>query len=128
MPTALELSRDEWKRYTGPRGQRRVHPTLTEAERSERERLLRRVRDAVAALKARFAIRRVVLFGSLAHEAWFGSDSDVDLAVEGLDAKDYWRAWRLVEEMIADRPVDLVEIEVADGALARAIQRDGVEL
>ncbi len=128
MPTALELSRDEWKRYIGLPGRRRSRPTLTEAERCERERLLRRVRDAVAALKARFAVRRVVLFGSLAHEAWFVSDSDVDLAVEGLDAKDYWRAWRLVEEMIADRPVDLVEIEAADGALARAIRRYGVEL
>ncbi|MFQ6102248.1 MAG: nucleotidyltransferase family protein [Anaerolineae bacterium] len=127
MPTALELSRDEWKRYIGTSSRRRPRPILTEAERRERERLRRRVRDAVAVLKARFAVRRVVLFGSLAHEAWFVSDSDVDLAVEGLDAKDYWRAWRLVEEIIADRPVDLVEIEAADDALARAIRRYGVE-
>lgn len=128
MPTALELSRDEWKRYIGPSGRRRSRPILTEAERHERERLLQRVRDAAAVLKARFAVRRVVLFGSLASEAWFVSDSDVDLAVEGLDAKDYWRAWQLVEEIIADRPVDFVEIETADSALARAIQRYGVEL
>lgn len=128
MPTALELSRDEWKQYTGTLGRRRSRPSLTEAESRERERLLRRVRDAVAVLKTRFAVRRVVLFGSLAHEAWFVSDSDVDLAVEGLDAKDYWTAWRLVEEIIADRPVDLVEIEAVDCALARAIRRYGVEL
>ena len=128
MPTALELSREEWKQYTGSRSQQRPHRTLTEIERSERERLLKRVRDAAVVLKARFAVRRVVLFGSLAHEAWFGVDSDVDLAVEGLDTKDYWRAWRLLDEIIADRPVDLVEIETAEGALARAIQRDGMDL
>jgi len=101
---------------------------LTEAERRERERLLLCVRDAVTVLKARFAVQRVVLFGSLAHEAWFASDSDVDLAVEGLGAEDYWRAWRLIEELVADRPVDLVEIEAVDDALAQAIRRYGVEL
>ena len=128
MPTALELSQEEWKQFTGSRSRRRSRSALTETERSERERLLRRVRDAAVVLKTHFDIRRVVLFGSLAHEAWFESDSDVDLAVEGLDARDYWRAWRRIEEMIADRPVDLIEIEATDGALARAIQRDGVEL
>jgi len=35
-------------------------------------------------LKSRFGARRVVLFGSLAHAAWFAPHSDVDLAVEGL--------------------------------------------
>jgi len=79
-------------------------------------------------LKARFGVRRVVLFGSLAHAAWFVPDSDVDLAVEGLAGDDYWRAWRQIEEIIGDRPVDLIEIEMAGESLRRAIQRYGVEL
>jgi len=79
-------------------------------------------------LKARFGVRRVVLFGSLAHAAWFVPDSDVDLAVEGLVDGDYWEAWRLVEEVIGDRPVDLIEIERAGESLRRAIERYGVEL
>jgi len=87
-----------------------------------------RVREAAEALKARFDVRRVVLFGSLAHEAWFVPDSDVDLAVEGLASDDYWRAWRLVEEIIGDRLVDLIEIETAGESLRRAIERYGVEL
>lgn len=128
MPTALELNRDEWKQYVGTPDRRRSRSALTEAERRERERLLLCVRDAVAVLKTRFAVQRVVLFGSLAHEAWFALDSDVDLAVEGLSAEDYWHAWRLIEELVADRPVDLVEIEAVDGALAQAIRRYGVEL
>ena len=79
-------------------------------------------------MKARFGARRVVLFGSLAHAAWFVPDSDVDLAVEGLVGGDYWEAWRLVEEVIGDRPVDLIEIERAGESLRRAIERYGVEL
>jgi predicted nucleotidyltransferase len=101
---------------------------LAPAERRERARLLSRVREAAEALKARFGARRVVLFGSLAHAAWFVPDSDVDLAVEGLAGGDYWRAWRLVEEVIGDRLVDLIEIETAGESLRRAIERYGVEL
>jgi predicted nucleotidyltransferase len=70
----------------------------------------------------------VILFDSLAHAAWFMPDSDVDLVVEGLVGDDYWQAWRLVEEIIGDRPVDLIEIETVSESLRRAIQRYGVEL
>ena len=128
MPTALELSREEWKRYRGGLTRRAARVGLAESEHAEREQLLHRVRQAAAALKARFDVRRVVLFGSLAHEAWFVSDSDVDLAVEGLRAKDYWRAWRLVEDIVADRPVDLIDMKTATDSLHRAIERQGVEL
>jgi len=89
---------------------------------------LDRIREAAVVLKTRFGARRVVLFGSLAHDAWFMPDSDVDLAVEGLTSNDYWKAWRLVEEIIGDRPVDLIEMETANESLLRAIQRYGVDL
>jgi hypothetical protein len=49
----------------------------------------------------------------------------VDLAVEGLAGDDYWRAWRMVEEVIGDRLVDLIEIETAGEPLCRAIERLG---
>ena len=128
MPTALELTREEWKQYSGASSRRAASPGPTERERAEREQLLRRVRQAAAALKARFGVRRVVLFGSLAHEAWFVPDSDVDLAVEGLPAQHYWQAWRLVEDVVADRPVDLIDVHSATDSLRRAIERYGVEL
>lgn len=128
MPTALELTREGWKSYLEAVRHRSVLPEPTPAERRERERLLARIREAATALKTRFGVRRVVLFGSLAHEAWFVPDSDVDLAVEGLAGDDYWEAWRLVEEVIGDRLVDLIEIEMAGESLRRAIERYGVEL
>ena len=52
----------------------------------------------------------------------------MDLAVEGLDTKQYCQAWKLAEEMIGDRPVDFVEIETAKESLKRVIQRYGMEL
>jgi predicted nucleotidyltransferase len=128
VPTALELTREEWKRYVDSALRRVEPPELTPEEQQAREQLLARVHAAAAMLKTRFAARRVVLFGSLAHAAWFMPDSDVDLAVEGLANKDYWQAWKMVEEIISDRPVDLIEIEAVGESLRRAIERYGVEL
>ena len=128
MPTALELTREGWKPYLEAASRRGEPSPLTLEERQAPERLLTRIRTAAAMLKDRFDARRVVLFGSLAHAAWFMPDSDVDLAVEGLASRDYWRAWQVVEEIIGDRPVDLIEIETVGESLRQAIERHGVEL
>lgn len=128
MPTALELTREEWESYLRD-GVRRAAPAAPDPGAvKQREALLERVRKAAAQLKARFGVRRVVLFGSLAHEAWFLDDSDVDLAVEGLRSADFWAAWRLAEEVIAVRRVDLVDYEAASDGLRAAIDRHGVEM
>jgi len=56
-------------------------------------------------------------------------DSDVDIVVEGLTGRDmatpypYWEAWRMVEEIIEERPVDLIELETAEEFLREAIRR-----
>lgn len=84
--------------------------------------------QAAILLKRRFAVQRVILFGSLADGDWFSDSSDIDIAVEGLAPGDYWEAWRLVESVISERPVDLVEIEAAGESLRRLIERQGVEL
>jgi predicted nucleotidyltransferase len=128
MPTALELTPEGWAPYLKQSSRRQTPSTLTEIEQRERDRLLARVREAAKALKKRYMLRRVVLFGSLAHAAWYMHDSDVDLAVEGLAAKDYWQAWKLVEEIIQVRPVDLIEIELVSDSLRRSIERHGIEM
>lgn len=128
MPTALELTREGWKSYLEAARRRPAPPELTPPERRAREQLLERIRQAAAVVKTRFGARRIVLFGSLAHAAWFMSDSDVDLAVEGLRSDAYWQAWRLIEDAIGDRRVDLIEIEMAGESLRQAIQRYGMEL
>jgi len=128
MTTALKLAREGWTPYIKAMSRKPSAPELTSEEQRKRQSLLGRVREAAIILKRRFAVRRVVLFGSLAHASWFMPDSDVDLAVEGLASEDYWQAWRLVEEIVGDRVVDFIEIETAAESLKRAIERYGVEL
>lgn len=128
MPTARELSREEWDRYVRAASRRTTPAELTPEEQEERERLLQRAREAASALKVQFGVRRVLVFGSLAHSAWFVPDSDVDLAVEGLAGEEYWAAWNLVEDIIGDRQVDLIDIETASDSLRHAIEQHGIEL
>ncbi len=128
MPTALELTPEERERYIRAARRRPPQPELTPFEREERERLLERIREAAAVLRTRFGARRIILSGSLAHGAWFTPDSNVDIDVEGLKGGAYWRAWRLLEEVIHDRAVNVVSLETATVSLRQAIQRHGVEL
>ena len=52
----------------------------------------------------------------------------VDLAVEGLPPEAYWSAWRLAEELITDRSVDLVTLEDAAPSLRSSAERHGIAL
>jgi len=128
MATALQLKPHGWQRYVEAARQRPATPTVDAQAGPGREQLLDRIAQAVKRLKQTFPLRRAILFGSLAHQGWFAPDSDVDLAVEGLRASDYWKAWDLLEETLGDRPVDLIELETAGQSLREAVQRYGVEL
>jgi len=128
MPTALELGPEGWQPFIEAAKRRSWPLTIEAVDQQERERILVRVREAALVLKRRFGAQRVVLFGSLAHTAWFMPDSDVDLAVQGVPHKLYWQAWRCVEEIVGDRPVDLIDIESARDSLRQAIERYGMEL
>ena len=128
MATALQLSRDGWKSYLDAARRRPTPPSVDLGEGGARDTLLVRVREVAAVLRARFGARRVVLFGSLAHAAWFARDSDIDLAVEGMAAGQYWEAWRIAETIMPDRPIDLVDLETAGEGLRRAVDRYGLDL
>lgn len=128
MPTALALSPEEWKQYVKSAQRRAEVPERSAEEHRSYEQILGRVREAAAVLKSRFGAQRVILFGSLALEAWFRPDSDIDLAVEGLDAQDYWKAWGVVEDLIGDRSVDLIALETVRPSLHESIRRHGIDL
>ena len=128
MPTALELKREEWRRFKGIISDTFKPQKLTIEEQRERDELLTRIRELAKALKNRFGARRVVLFGSIAGKSRFTKASDVDLGVEGLKTSDYWRAWKLAEDYIVDRRIDFVDIETVTESLKRAIDQYGIEL
>jgi predicted nucleotidyltransferase len=128
MATALELKREDWARYKRGLNRKVVPQRFAPQEQEERDRLLIRVREVARMLKSQFGVRKVILFGSLARTYWFGSGSDVDLAVEGLETRKYWKAWKLAEDIIADRRVDFVEVESLGDSLKKSIDKYGIEL
>jgi predicted nucleotidyltransferase len=103
-------------------------------QRQQRESTRRRrqawrfARRAAALLKQEYGATRVVVFGSLAHGAWFHAGSDLDLAVEGLKPGVIWRAWSAVERVAPGFQVDLIELETATDRLHQRIQEQGKEL
>lgn len=87
------------------------------------ERLRLAAVDLGQLLVARFGVRRVWLFGSLAW-GWPTREADIDLAVEGLAAEAYFAA---LGELLAVAvvPVDLVRVEDAPPGLRTRILAEG---
>jgi predicted nucleotidyltransferase len=109
--------------------------TALAREARDREPSARRRASAWAAahaaariLKQEFGAVRVVAFGSLAHGAWFHPVSDIDLAVEGIAAAAFWRAWCALDRLGSSFEFDLVPTETATDRLRQEIARDGVVL
>jgi uncharacterized protein len=85
-------------------------------------------RRAANLLREEFGATQVIAFGSLAHDAWFGSHSDIDLAAEGIPAEAFWRAWCAVDRLDLAVEIDLVAIESAPPKLRDEIMRHGESL
>jgi len=75
-----------------------------------------------------YDVSRVVLFGSMAQEVPLSRHSDLDLAVWGLDADDYFEAVGRVQGEGAPFSVDLVRMEQAPDSLRAVVQEAGREL
>ena len=85
-------------------------------------------RRAAGLLREEFGATRVIAFGSLAHGAWFGVRSDIDLAAEGIPAEAFWRAWCALDRLDPTVDIDLVAIESAPERLRDEITQQGVAL
>jgi predicted nucleotidyltransferase len=82
-------------------------------------------RQALAAVLPDYpAVRRAYLFGSVTRPGAFRADSDVDIAIEGSSAADYFAIWRRLEEAMPDWLVDVREL-LSDTWLAQRIYRQG---
>ena len=125
MPTALELGKDAWNTFVG---NKRSYLQLSDPQVIERDELLNLVNQAANMLKQKYNPGKIILFGSLAHKAWFNENSDVDLAVDGLTSDDYWQAWRDVEDIINDRRIDFVDISDIAEPIKDIIESEGIEL
>lgn len=73
-------------------------------------------------LQHRFGARRVIPFGSVVGHGTWHSDSDLDLAVEGIAPEQFFRAWAAVRALVPPGvEVDLVDLEHASEALRARI-------
>ena len=99
------------------------------------ERCKRRVRDAAAAqecahlLYENYGVSKVYLFGSLNDPERFHDRSDIDLVVDGLPPRLYFKAlaelWRLLPPGMQ---LDLIPFEDADSEIHERVVKEGVPL
>ena len=96
------------------------------AEREKRRKAaLEAAVSALNAISPRYGkVRRAYLFGSVVRSGAFRLDSDVDVAVEGIEAADYFALWRDLEGAMPDWPVDLRDL-VPGTHFARRVQMEG---
>lgn len=113
------------ERYrSAARARQRAHDAETERRRVA---AWMAARHAARVLKEGFGATRVVVFGSLAHGAWFATHSDIDLAVEGIPPDAFWRAWCALDQLGTGVEIDLMAIESAPAQLRAEIEQ-GVAL
>jgi predicted nucleotidyltransferase len=123
MPrTALDLTTEELILYRPGR----VSDTLQTSEKWEQA---WEVARAVAhLLRERFGARQVIAFGSIVHRAWFTPWSDIDIAVWGIPAHQFYQAVAVVTGISPDFKVDVVDVEDCSISLRRIIESEGIEL
>lgn len=82
-------------------------------ELESRRRQARQAAEACTALlKSQFGAKRVILFGSLVGQGVWHDQSDLDLAVEGLDPADFFKAYSACSNLLPrDLDLDLVALE-----------------
>lgn len=83
-----------------------------ETQHITREQALEIAKRAEEILKTRFGATRVIVFGSARGDAPWHEGSDLDLAVEGLPAKEFFSIWAALErELSPHLEIDLVDLK-----------------
>jgi len=118
-------------RDIAPEALRQFHPfrPLPEgAAVSSRQKAAQETAASLAqGLKERFKASRVLLFGS-ATRTDFSEWSDIDLAVWGIAAGDYFKAVAYASGYSTLFRIDLVDAEDCQPALLQHVIREGIEL
>jgi predicted nucleotidyltransferase len=104
-----------------------------ERERQERiaarRQRARALADAAARLlKEEFGATAVILFGSLVHDGRFHERSDVDLAVDGIPPRQFFRAWNAADYLDDEIEVNIVHVDDARPSLRAVIEEEGIPL
>lgn len=93
--------------------QARLQQGLEERE-ARRNQAIRAIKEVVPALLPHYpAIKAVYLFGSVLRFGRFQTSSDIDVAIEGGTAEDYFAFWRDLQEALPDWLIDLRDLPPA---------------
>lgn len=84
-------------------------------------------RQAAAKLKAEFGVECVMVFGSLTHADHFTQWSDIDLAVWGLNDRNWLKAIGAVH-YLGEIPINVVDVGCCAKPQLVVIEGEGVEL
>ena len=101
----------------------REERTWAERERLRQE-VLKEVQQAVCTVASRYPVLcRVYLFGSVIRPGAFRPDSDIDVAVDGLDMGACFDLWRDLERAMPGWTLDVRALSDADSFSERVRQR-----
>lgn len=82
-----------------------------EKREAGRKKALEEVKAVAPVIAAKYpAVKTVYLFGSILRPGAFRTDSDIDLAVEGGSAEDYFALWRELQEAMPGWFIDLRDL------------------
>jgi predicted nucleotidyltransferase len=81
--------------------------------------------EAAIFLKQHFQVKKVICFGSILHSDRFTLVSDIDLATEGLDPEQFFRAVAELQDLSPEFKIDLVDIDYCRSSLRNAILLEG---
>lgn len=124
--TASQLTKQQIAEYQ--RGTQRRKSGQQNQLHGRFQRAWEAARQSAKLLKTDFRAERVAVFGSLLDEKLFHLRSDIDLAVWGLDEKEYYRAVGILQSIDPDFSIDMIMVEEASPALQTIILAEGQTL
>ena len=83
---------------------------------------------AAELLRTRFGARQVIAFGSLVRLGPYDANSDIDLAVEGIVPRQFFRASAVEATAVGQFELDLIDLADCPARLRAEILREGVRL
>lgn len=105
----------------------RLQKKFNEKE-AARKKALQAVRAVTPGIIAKYsAVQSAYLFGSILRSGAFHPDSDIDIAIEGGSAQDYFALWHELEEALPDWFIDLRDLS-PNTRFTRRVQEFGEKI
>jgi predicted nucleotidyltransferase len=124
----MTISTSKYAAYLKTARRRAQTATTRYANAKRREQAWEVARRAATFIKERYPAARVRAFGSLLYPDSFKEKSDIDLAIEGIEWRDYLRIWGELDKREQDFAIDLFDVGIISKKLREHIEREGVPL